>query len=83
MSAVKPEANNRDEVCMEWHTAIKMPRGTEMAFLHDTPCMSSTSAWAKQHLLTVSEVRISGNFIPGCTVNGRGRVGSLKLVDQW
>src|SRR4051812_6504363 len=38
--------------------------------------MSSTSSLAKQHLLTVSEVRISGNFIPGCIVNGRGRVGS-------
>jgi len=37
MNDSKPKANNRDEVCMDGHTAIKMPCGTGLAFLHNTP----------------------------------------------
>lgn len=58
-STAKPEANSREEVCMEWQTAIKMPPA-------DRPAL------AMQHLFTVTEVQIFGNFAPDCTVNGRG-----------
>ena len=72
-----PTINSRDEMHIGRHTAIKMPQARDaVAFLHNTPCVSSTSAAARQHLLTVSEERMPGNFCPRRTVNGLRDLGT-------